>query len=84
LNNLLSLGFRGEALSTILAVANVKMISKYGEDIANEIVFTTPYDYKIKKAAKEIGTTVIVENIFRNIPARQKFLKSPQTEYKKF
>ncbi len=83
LNNLLSLGFRGEALSTILAVANVKMISKYGKDIANEIVFTTPSDYKVKKAAKEIGTTVIVENIFGNIPARQKFLKSPQTEYKK-
>ncbi len=83
LNNLLSLGFRGEALSTILAVADVKMISKYGNDIANEIVFTTPTDYKVKKAAKEIGTTISVENIFKNIPARQKFLKSPQTEYKK-
>jgi DNA mismatch repair protein MutL len=83
LNNLLSLGFRGEALSTILAVADVKMVSKYGKDIANEIVFTSPKDYKIKKAAKEAGTTVIVENIFGNIPARQKFLKTPQTEYKK-
>jgi len=83
LNNLLSLGFRGEALSTILAVSNVKMISKYGKDIANEIVFTSPKEYKVKKAAKEAGTTVIVENIFGNIPARQKFLKSPQTEYKK-
>ena len=83
LNNLLSLGFRGEALSTILAVADVKMVSKYGKDIANEIVFTSPKDYKVKKAAKEAGTTVIVENIFGNIPARQKFLKTPQTEYKK-
>jgi DNA mismatch repair protein MutL len=83
LNDLLSLGFRGEALSTILAVSNVKMVSKYGEEIANEICFTTPEDYKIKKAAKEVGTTVIVENIFGNIPARKKFLKTPQTEYKK-
>ena len=83
LNNILSLGFRGEALSTILAVADVKMVSKYGKDIANEIVFTSPKDYKVKKAAKEAGTTVIVENIFGSIPARQKFLKIPQTEYKK-
>jgi len=83
LNDLLSLGFRGEALSTILAVSNVKMVSKYGEETANEILFSTPEDYKIKKAAKESGTTVIVENIFGNIPARKKFLKTPQTEYKK-
>jgi len=83
LNTLLSLGFRGEALSTILAVADVKMISKYGKNIANEIVFSSPNDYKVKKAAKEVGTTVVVENIFADIPARKKFLKKPQTEYKR-
>ena len=83
LNDLLSLGFRGEALSTILAVADVKMISKYGEDIANEIVFSSPTDFKVKRAAKEVGTTISISNIFGNIPARKKFLKTAQTEYKK-
>jgi len=83
INNLLSLGFRGEALATILAVADVKMISKYGKDIANEIIFSSPTNFKVKKAAKEVGTTVTIKNIFENIPVRKKFLKQPQTEYKK-
>lgn len=83
LNNLLSMGFRGEALSTIVAVSDLNMVSKYSEDdIAGEISFSTPSDYKIKSAARESGTVVRVENIFGNIPARKKFLKTAQTEYR--
>jgi len=84
LNTLLTMGFRGEALSTIQSVANVNLISKYiDSDVAGEIVFKSVNDFSIKKAARETGTVVSVKNIFGNIPARKKFLKTAQTEYKK-
>ena len=83
LNNLLSMGFRGEALSTIVAVSDVSMISKFeDEEIGSEIVFNSPSDFKIKKSARESGTIISVENIFEKIPARKKFLKTAQTEYR--
>jgi DNA mismatch repair protein MutL len=83
LNTLLSMGFRGEALSTIVAVSDISMISKFeDEDIANEIVFESPNESKIRKAAREGGTVVRVENIFEKIPVRKKYLKTPQTEYR--
>lgn len=84
LNTLVSMGFRGEALSTITSVSKVNIASKYeGEDIANEISFAEDGMSNVKKAAKERGTTVRVENIFYNIPARKKYLKTAQTEYRK-
>ena len=83
LNNLLSMGFRGEALSTVVAVAKVNMVSKYdNEDIANEITFKDQSDFKIKSAAREKGTVIRVENIFDSIPVRKKYLKTAQTEYR--
>lgn len=84
LNNLLTMGFRGEALSTIAAVSNVKLVSKYLDDVvANEIYFEKDGEKLIKTVAREEGTLVIVKDIFGAVPARKKFLKSPQTEYKK-
>jgi len=84
LNTLLSMGFRGEALSTITSVSRVHLASKYeGDDIANEIYFDEKGKSSVKKTAKEQGTTVRVENIFYNIPARKKYLKTAQTEYRK-
>jgi DNA mismatch repair protein MutL len=83
LNTVLSMGFRGEALSTIVAVSNTSMISKYADDdFGNEIVFTNSSDFKIKKATRENGTVVKVENIFDKIPVRKKYLKTAQTEYR--
>jgi DNA mismatch repair protein MutL len=83
LNTLMSMGFRGEALSTIVSVSKTSMVSKFeGSDIANEIVFKSPSDFDIKKAARESGTVVRVENIFENIPVRKKYLKTAQTEYR--
>ena len=84
LNTLLSLGFRGEALSTITSVSRVKLISKFqSEDLGNEINYDEDGKSLVKSAAKEQGTTVKVENIFYNIPARFKYLKTAQTEYRK-
>ncbi len=83
LNTLMSMGFRGEALSTIVAVSNVSMTSKYeDEDIAHKVEFNSPDDYKVTGAARESGTVVTVENIFDNVPVRKKFLKTAQTEYR--
>jgi len=83
LNTLMSMGFRGEALSTIVAVSDVSMTSKYEEEnIAHEVKFNSPDDYKFTGAAREAGTVVTVENIFDNIPVRKKYLKTAQTEYR--
>lgn len=84
LNTLMSMGFRGEALSTITSVAKVTLVSKYiGEDIAHEIQFNENGKSEIKKSPREIGTDIKVEELFYNIPARRKYLKSEQTEYRK-
>lgn len=84
LSRLLTMGFRGEALSTILSVSQVELISKYeGSDTASKISFKNFNDYEIQKAARESGTFVSVKDLFGQIPARRKFLKTPQAEYKK-
>ena len=84
LNTLLTMGFRGEALSTIVSVAEVSLVSKYiDSDTGAEILFKSFNDSSVKKAARESGTVVTVKNLFENIPARRKFLKTAQTEYKK-
>jgi len=84
LNTLLSMGFRGEALSTITSVSKVHVISKFeDEGIGNQVVLNEKGQSDVKSAAKEQGTTVRVENLFYNIPARRKYLKSASTEYRK-
>ena len=84
LNTLMSMGFRGEALSTITSVSKVTLLSKYiDEQVGNEILFNEKGKSSVSKTAKEEGTTVKVENIFYNIPARKKYLKTAQTEYRK-
>ncbi len=84
LNTLISMGFRGEALSTITSVAKVHVASKdIKETFANVITFNEEGKSKTKKTAKEEGTTVRVQNLFYNIPARRKYLKTAQTEYRK-
>lgn len=76
-----SLGFRGEALASIAAVAQVEMITKTADDV-------TGLRYQIH-GGKEIsseeigapgGTTIIVRNLFYNTPARKKFMKTDSTE----
>lgn len=76
-----SLGFRGEALSSIAAVAQVELVTKQ----AGEIVGTRYEIHGGKEIAKEEvgcpeGTTFIVRNLFYNTPARRNFLKTKTTE----
>lgn len=84
LNTLLSMGFRGEALPTITSVAKVQVDSKYeAEQRAHSIFFNETGACEVSTVAKEKGTTVKVENLFYNIPARRKYLKTATTEYRK-
>lgn len=78
-----SLGFRGEALPSISSVSKVTAISKTdGEEIGSKIEINNN-NPKITSIATNRGTSIIVEDLFYNIPARRKFLKSDLTEANK-
>lgn len=79
--NISSLGFRGEALSSIAAVAQVELITKtYGELTGTRYVIEGGRERENEEVGAPDGTTFIVRNLFYNTPARQKFLKTAQTE----
>lgn len=81
LESLSTMGFRGEALASIAAVARVELITKTkNEEMGTHLVI----EGGIKKEKDEIvcneGTTMVVENLFGNVPARMKFMKKDSTE----
>ncbi len=81
LENLSTLGFRGEALASIAAVSKVEMISRIEDEEKGVHLFIE--GGKIinkKKISCPVGTNIQVKNIFYNLPARQKFLKTDATE----
>ena len=76
-----SMGFRGEALASIAAIANVEMISKTEEEqVGNRIVVEAGKTLEFEEAACSKGTTITVTNLFFNTPVRYKFLKKDFTE----
>lgn len=76
-----SLGFRGEALSSIAAVAQVQMLTKTrGKLEGIRYVIEGGTEKSMETVGTPEGTTFIVENLFYNTPARAKFLKTPATE----
>ena len=76
-----SLGFRGEALSSIAAVAQVELITKTGKALTGvRYLIAGGKESALEHIGCPEGTTFIVRNLFYNVPARQKFLKTPQTE----
>ena len=81
LTNLSSMGFRGEALSSIAAVAQVEVVTKTKASLTG-VRYTI--EGAIEKDFEEVGapdgTTFLVKNLFFNTPVRRKFLKQPQTE----
>jgi DNA mismatch repair protein MutL len=84
LSKITTLGFRGEALSSISAVSKLKVSSKSdGDKIASEFSVEGGKKSELKSTSRDIGTTISVESLFFNVPARRKFLKTPQTEYRK-
>lgn len=76
-----SLGFRGEALSSISAVARVELITKtYDELTGTRYVIEGSKELSNEEIGAPDGTTFIVKDLFYNVPARRKFLKMAQTE----
>lgn len=76
-----SLGFRGEALSSIAAVAQVELVTKTNEAFTGIRYLIAGGEEKgMEQIGCPNGTTFIVRNLFYNTPARRKFLKSPVTE----
>ncbi len=81
LESISSLGFRGEALPSIAAVAQVDMVTcAAGESAGDFLSLRKSVVVDRRSEGRAQGTTITVRNLFRRIPARLKFLKSPTTE----
>lgn len=81
LTHVVSLGFRGEALSSICAVAQVELITKTKDNLTGvRYVCEGAVEKECSEIGAPTGTTVLVKNLFFNTPVRRKFLKQPMTE----
>lgn len=81
LMSLHTLGFRGEALPSIASVSNFTLLTRPAdEDMATSVRIDGGENMEISSTGGSAGTTVIVENLFFNVPARRKFLKTVVTE----
>lgn len=81
--NVSTLGFRGEALASISAVAHVEMITAAADEIGTKAVFVGGNKKTEEDAAARKGTKITVKDLFFNTPARLKYLRSPRTEMMK-
>lgn len=78
-----SFGFRGEALASIASISKMTIISKMVEDLtATKMVVEAGDILEISEDAGKTGTTIIIENLFFNVPVRYKFLKNDATEFR--
>ena len=76
-----TLGFRGEALFSIAAVSEIEMITKTISDkLATQIFVDQGKINSISYTASVVGTMICVSNLFKNFPARKKFMKTPRSE----
>lgn len=76
-----SLGFRGEALSSIAAVSQVEVITRTRDELTGvKYAISGGVEEDLEEIGAPEGTTFLIRNLFFNIPARRKFLKQPQTE----
>ena len=81
LDGIATLGFRGEALAAISSVSDMRIISKRREDATGSVLEVVGGALVgVREYGGRDGTTVIVENLFGNVPARRKFLKRDATE----
>lgn len=81
LNHCKTHGFRGEALSSISSVSELKVISKNGDNSGGYKLEKIDSKWTCSPSAAKKGTTVIVEDLFFKFPARRKFLKTKATEH---
>jgi DNA mismatch repair protein MutL len=76
-----TLGFRGEALSSISAVARLEILTRTAEELeGTRVQAPASTDDAAQPAASPVGTSVVMRDLFYNTPARRKFLKSPTRE----
>lgn len=81
LRTLSTFGFRGEALPSIASVSRMRIVTRpAGQGLATEIGIQAGSVVSVREAGAPPGTTVEVSDLFGNVPARLKFLKSPRTE----
>jgi DNA mismatch repair protein MutL len=81
LDNITTMGFRGEALPSIASVSEVEVLTRTeAEQVATQLVARAGEIESVTKAPRSVGTTVKVMNLFYNAPARAKFLKTKATE----
>ena len=81
LSSIMTLGFRGEALAAIASVSSLTIISKTSKaESGTMLVSEAGNVVDISEVGSSDGTTVVVENLFYNVPARRKFLKKDSTE----
>ncbi|MEK7511726.1 MAG: DNA mismatch repair endonuclease MutL [Patescibacteria group bacterium] len=76
-----TLGFRGEALSSISAVSEFILVTKNSDSIAGTQVSVKNGEVVVEDVGAAVGTTITVKNLFYNIPARKKYLKTAVTEF---
>lgn len=83
LMNILTYGFRGEALASIAAVAEVKLKTKRrGNEVGCEVMFADSKHVSTEEVSVPAGTNISVRNLFYNVPARRKYLKSDNVEFR--
>ncbi|MGN0581645.1 MAG: DNA mismatch repair endonuclease MutL [Oscillospiraceae bacterium] len=81
LNSLLTLGFRGEALASVCAVSKTEMMTRQPEDeLGTHYIIEGSCETLYEKTGCPEGTTIIIRDLFYNVPARQKFMKKDAVE----
>ncbi|OHB57302.1 MAG: hypothetical protein A2173_03125 [Planctomycetes bacterium RBG_13_44_8b] len=79
--NISTMGFRGEALASIAAVAKVSVMSRVADSmVANKIEIDCGSKNDVQPCSSNVGTTIEVRNLFYKLPARKKFLRTANTE----
>lgn len=81
--NIRSFGFRGEALASIAAVSKVTLKTRTSQaNLATEIKIEGGQVISVSETGGSVGTSILIEDLFYNVPARKEFLRAPASEYK--